>query len=55
MTKQIPQEIQDVLQEAATKYSESEATTNAGAIIRFIAKVIPVRFAVQLFSHLFKK
>ena len=49
--KQVPIEIVDVLQDAATKYSESTYTTNAGKILRVIDKVIPVSLIVKLFTH----
>ena len=55
MKKQIPPVITELLQRSATAYSESEATTNAGLIIRFIARVIPVSFVLQLFAHKMKK
>lgn len=55
MEKQIPPVIKDALQEAATKYSQSEATTNAGRVLRILAKIIPVSFVIQLFAHKLKK
>ena len=55
MSKEIPVEIVDALQDAATKYSQSEATTNAGRILRAIAKVIPVSIIVKLFASKLNK
>lgn len=47
--------IASLLQEAATKYSRSEATTNAGMILRAIASIIPTNLIVQLFAHKLSK
>lgn len=47
--------ITQVLQNAATAYSDSAATTNAGRWLRFIAKVIPVSTIVKIFAHKMKK
>lgn len=55
MEKQIPQEIKDGLQEAATAYAKSKAKTDLGRIGRFFARVIPVSFVIQLFAHKLKK
>lgn len=55
MKKEIPKEITEILQKSATAYAESEATTNLGRIGRFIARVIPVSFVLQLFAHKMKK
>ena len=54
MEKQIPPVIKDALQEAATAYANSEATTDLGRIGRFLARVIPVSFVIQLFAHKLK-
>lgn len=43
--------IEEVLQDAATKYSQSPATTNAGRILRAIASVIPTSVIIKLFAH----
>jgi hypothetical protein len=55
MTKEIPLVIKDSLQEAATAYANSEATTDLGRIGRFFARIIPVSFVIQLFAHKLKK
>jgi len=49
--KKIPVEITNLLDEAAKKYSESKATTDAGAVLRFIAKFVSVNTIVKLFAH----
>ena len=51
MENQIPQPIQDAFQKAATQYSQSPATTNAGRVLRFIAKVVPVQTLFKLLAH----
>lgn len=43
--------IELVLKEAATKYSESPATTNCGRWLRFVAKIIPAEVIIKLFAH----
>lgn len=53
--KQIPKEISKVLQDAATKYSQSEATTNAGKWLRFVASIIPVETLIKVFAHKLSK
>lgn len=51
MKKEIPQEIQNALDKAAQKYSQSEATTNAGRVLRFIAGIVPASTIIKLFAH----
>lgn len=51
MLTDIPQPIQDAFQQAATKYSLSPATTDAGRVLRFIARVIPVQTLMKLIAH----
>lgn len=51
MNKEIPNEIQNILDKAAQKYSQSEATTNAGRVLRFIAGIIPASTIIKLFAH----
>jgi hypothetical protein len=53
--KEIPVEIVDALQGAANKYSESEATTNAGRVLRTIAKIIPLSLVIKLFASKLNK
>jgi len=47
--------INDTLQNAATKYSQSPYTTNAGMILRAIASIVPTSLIVQLFAHKLSK
>jgi hypothetical protein len=55
MENQIPTVIKDALQEVATAYANSQATTDLGRIGRFFARIIPVSFVIQLFAHKLKK
>jgi hypothetical protein len=49
--QEIPQPIKDMLDKAAVTYSQSPATTNAGRILRFIAKFVSVDIITKLFVH----
>jgi hypothetical protein len=51
MKKEIPEEIKDVLNFAAEKYSNSKATTNAGRILRLFSRFITVDTVIKLFAH----
>ena len=51
MEKQIPPEIQNALDKVAQQYSRSEATTNAGRVLRFLASIIPASTIIKLFAH----
>lgn len=51
----IPTEVVSILQKAATSYSQSPATTNAGRWLRFLAKIIPPEMVVKIFAHQLKK
>ena len=51
MKQQIPPLVKDVLNNAAKTYSESKATTNAGAVLRFFARFVSVETVVKLFAH----
>lgn len=52
--KEIPVEILNLLEEAAKQYSKSKATTDAGVILRLIAKFIPASLIIKLFAHKLK-
>lgn len=52
--KHLPPEILDGFQEVANRYTHSPATTNAGRILRFIVKILPVKLVAQIFSEKFK-
>jgi len=45
----------DVLQNAATNYSQSTSTTNAGRWLRFVASIIPVSTIIKIFAHKLSK
>jgi len=51
----IPDPIQNLLDGAATEYSRSEATTNAGRILRFICKFIKPTTIIKMFAHKLSK
>lgn len=51
MKKQIPRIVKSALEQAAQAYSKSPATTNAGFVLRFIARFITVDTIVKLFAH----
>lgn len=48
---EIPNEIQNVLDKAASKYSESKSTTNAGFILRLVCKFISPSTVIKMFAH----
>lgn len=48
---EIPKDIQNTLNVAANAYSQSPATTNAGRILRFIARILPPTTIIKLFAH----
>ncbi len=49
--KEIPTDIKYLMQEVANKYANSPATTNAGTVLRLIAKFIPISMVIKLFAH----
>ncbi|MFK7061634.1 hypothetical protein V3Q90_16080 [Flavobacterium oreochromis] len=51
MPNEIPPVIKEVLDTAAKEYSKSPATTNAGRVLRFIARFISVDTVIKLFAH----
>ena len=51
----IPPVIGQVVDDLAKKYSESPATTNAGVILRFIARFVTLDTLVKLVAHKAKK
>lgn len=54
MKKEIPPQIQEALKEVAKQYSESEATTDAGRVLRFFARFISKDTITKLFAHKLK-
>lgn len=51
MKKEIPPVIKTALDTAAQEYAKSPATTNAGRVLRFIARFISVDTVIKLFAH----
>lgn len=51
MKKEIPTEIKEALNTAAQKYADSPATTNAGRVLRFLARFITVDTVIKIFAH----
>lgn len=51
----IPTAIADNLQAVATEYSRSPATSNAGRVLRFLAKIVPVSVIVKILAHQLSK
>lgn len=49
--KKVPVELTNLLDEAAKRYSESKATTNAGVVLRFLAKFVSTETIIKLFAH----
>jgi len=47
----IPEPIKQVLDVAATEYSNSNATTNAGRVLRFICRFIKPTTIIKMFAH----
>ena len=54
MKKEIPPVIKTALEKVAQDYTNSEATTNAGRVLRFIARFVTVDTIVKLFAHKLK-
>ena len=51
----IPEPVQELLDSAATEYSRSPATTNAGRILRFICRFIKPTTIIKMFAHKLSK
>jgi hypothetical protein len=49
--EKIPTPIVDLLDAGATAYSDSNATTNAGLILRFICRFIKPSTIIKMFAH----
>ena len=50
-SQKLPTGVGEALDELTKRYSESPATTNAGRVLRFIAKVIPLGTLLKLVVH----
>lgn len=46
--RQIQEEIENALQKAVDKYTESDYHTNAGKWLRIVVKIIPINFIIRL-------
>ncbi|MEC4050608.1 hypothetical protein OX284_014305 [Flavobacterium sp. SUN046] len=53
--KEIPQPIQDALNDVAKKYSESPSTTNAGAVLRFFCRFVKPTTIIKMLAHSLSK
>lgn len=49
--KDIPQPIKNVLDNAAQTYADSKSTTNAGRVLRWIARLLPPSIVIKIFSE----
>lgn len=49
--EKIPEPIVELLDAGATAYSDSNATTNAGRILRFICRFIKPSIIIKMFAH----
>lgn len=54
MKTEIPKEIENVLNYGAKMYADSPATTNAGRVLRFLARFIKAETIIKLFAHKLK-
>lgn len=53
--QKIPAPIVDLLDAGATAYSDSNATTNAGRVLRFITRFIKPSTIIKMFAHKLSK
>jgi len=49
--KEFPPVINHAINDLTRKYSESPATTNAGRVLRFVAKFVTVDMLLKLITH----
>jgi hypothetical protein len=47
----IPEPVKNVLDAAATEYTNSPSTTNAGFVLRFICRFIKPSTIIKMFAH----
>lgn len=50
-SQKLPTEIGTALDSLTKSYSESKATTEAGRILRFIARIIPLSTVLKIIVH----
>ena len=48
---EIPEPIENALNKVAQDYSQSQATTNAGFILRLICKFVKPTTVIKMFAH----
>ena len=53
--EKIPTPIVELLDAGANAYSDSNATTNAGRVLRFITRFIKPSTIIKMFAHKMKK
>jgi len=51
----IPTPIVELLDASATAYSDSNATTNAGRVLRFISRFLKPSTIIKIFAHKLSK
>lgn len=49
--QQLPPVIGQAVNELTRKYSESPATTNAGRVLRFLARFVTVDMVLKILTH----
>lgn len=49
--EKIPTPIVELLDAGATAYSDSNATTNAGRVLRFISRFLKPSTIIKMFAH----
>lgn len=49
--QKIPTPIVELLDAGATAYSDSNATTNAGRVLRFISRFLKPSTIIKIFAH----
>jgi len=54
MNKEIPTEITQALNDVLKSYSASPANTNAGRVLRFLARFITVETVIKVLAHKLK-
>jgi len=53
--QKIPTPIVELLDAGATAYSDSNATTNAGRVLRFITRFLKPSTIIKMFAHKLSK
>jgi len=50
-SQKLPTEVGNALDELSKRYSESPATTGAGRLLRFFARIIPLSTVLKIVVH----